>query len=70
MKKGDGFVLFLKVFSRDTDLWVMLGDFTVKKPRKIRKGNPYLPENWLSKTEMLCVADNHKDAYHTCANGV
>ena len=29
-KKGDGFLLFLKAFSWETDLWVTLGDFTVK----------------------------------------
>ena len=29
-KKGDGFLLFLKAFSWETDLWVSLGDFTVK----------------------------------------
>ena len=30
-KKGDGFLLFLKAFSWETDLWVTLVDFTVKK---------------------------------------
>ena len=29
-KKGDGFLLFLNVFSWETDLWVTLGDFTVE----------------------------------------
>ena len=29
-KKGDGLLLFLKAFSWETDLWVTLGDFTVK----------------------------------------
>ena len=28
--KGDGFLLFLKAFSWETDLWVKLGDFAVK----------------------------------------
>ena len=46
-KKGDGFLLFLKAFSWETDLWVTLGDFVVKK-RKIGKGKLYLTENWSS----------------------
>ena len=29
-KQGNKFLLFLRAFSRETDLWVMLGDFTVK----------------------------------------
>ena len=29
-KKGDGFLLFLKAFSWETDLSVTLGDFSVK----------------------------------------
>ena len=37
-KKATVFLLFLKSFSWETDLWVTLGDFTVKK-RKIEKGN-------------------------------
>ena len=32
-KKGDGFLLFLKAFSWETDLWVTLGDFTVKNAK-------------------------------------
>ena len=36
-KKGDGFLLFLKAFSSETDLWVTLGDFTVKNPKLGRK---------------------------------
>ena len=60
-------MLFLKVFSRETDLWVTLGDFTI---RKIWKGNPYLTENRLSKTEMWRAVDNHNiDTCHTCAKG-
>ena len=64
-KKGDGFLLFLKSFSWETDLWVTLGDFTVKK-WKIGKGNPYLNENLLSKNEMWCAADDHNDTCYTC----
>ena len=30
-KKADGFLSFLKAFCWETDLWVTLGDFTVKK---------------------------------------
>ena len=44
-KKGDRFLLILKAFSWETDLWVTLGDFTVKKPRNVRKRNLYLTEN-------------------------
>ena len=29
-QKADGFLLFLKAFSWKLDLWVTLGDFTVK----------------------------------------
>ena len=36
-KKGDGFLLFLKAFSWETDLPVTLGDFTVKKKKKKKK---------------------------------
>ena len=65
-KKGDGFLLFLKAFSWETDLWVTLGDFAVKKP-KIGKGNLYLTENRLSRNEMLCSSDNHNNMRHICA---
>ena len=33
MKKGDGFLFFLKAFSWETDLWVTLGDFAVKNAK-------------------------------------
>ena len=36
-KKADGFLLFLKAFSWETDLWVKLGDFTVKNANLVRK---------------------------------
>ena len=65
-KKGDGFLLFLKAFSWETDLWVTLGDFMVKI-KKIGKGNLYLTENKLSWNEMCCAADNHNYKCHTCA---
>ena len=32
-KIGDRFLLFLKEFSRETDLWVTLGDFKVKNKK-------------------------------------
>ena len=35
--KCDGFLLFLKAFSWETDLWVTLGDFTVKNPKLRRE---------------------------------
>ena len=43
-KKADRFLLFLKAFSWETNLLVMLRDFTVKKC-EIGKGNLYLTEN-------------------------
>ena len=50
--KNDGFLFFLKAFSWDIDLWVTLGDFTVKK-REIGKRQLYLAENWLRRNEIL-----------------
>ena len=32
-EKGDGFLVFLKAFSWETDLWVTQGDFTVKNAK-------------------------------------
>ena len=34
--KADGFLLFLKAFSWETDLWVTLGDFMVKNAKLAR----------------------------------
>ena len=65
-QKGDGFLLFLKAFSWETNLWVILGSFTVKK-RKIGKGNLYLTENQWSWNKICCAADNHNNMCHTCA---
>ena len=53
----------LKVFSWETDLWVTLGDFTVKK-QKNGKGNLYLTENRLGWNKMCCAADNHNYMHH------
>ena len=36
-KKTDRFLLFLKAFSWETDLWVTLGDFTVKNAKLRRE---------------------------------
>ena len=49
-KKAHRFLLFLKIFSWETDLWVTLGNFMVKNV-KIAKGILYLTENWLSRNE-------------------
>ena len=35
IKKGHGYLLFLKAFSRETDLGVSLGDFMGKKKAKL-----------------------------------
>ena len=45
----------------------MLGDYAVKKPRKIEKGNLYLTENrLLRRNEMWCASDNHNNMCHIC----
>ena len=61
-KKGDGFLLFLKAFSWETDLWLTLGDFAVKF-RKIGKENLNLIENWLNRNKMWCALDNHNTCH-------
>ena len=66
-KKGDWLLLFLKAFSWETDLWVTLGDFTVKKTCKIGEGK--LTENRLNRNEMLWAADNHNNMCYICAKG-
>ena len=65
-----------KTFSWEIDLWVTLGDFTVKKPAnlgskilensKIGKENIF---NWKSiyRNEMWCAANNHNYVFHICA---
>ena len=68
MKKADGFLLFLKAFSWETDLLVTLGDFAVKK-RKNGKGDLYLTENRFSRNEMWCAMVNHNHMSHICAKG-
>ena len=57
-RKPDGFLVFFKAFSQETDLWVTLGDFTVKK---VKSGREIcnLTENRLSRNKMWCKADNH-----------
>ena len=66
-EKTDEFLLFLKAFSWETDLCVTLGDFTVKKTRKIWKGNLHLTENRLSRNKMWCAADSNNYMCHVCA---
>ena len=65
-KKGDGLLLFLKAFCWETNLSIMLGDFTVKQD-KIWKGNLYLTENWFSRNKIWCTVDNYICMYHICA---
>ena len=60
-KKDDGVLHFLKAFSWETDLWVTLDDFRVKKAK-------LWTENRLSRHEM-CAADNHNYMCHMCAKG-
>ena len=46
-RKGDGFLLLLKAFSWETDLWVTLGDFTVKNVKLGREICIELKINWV-----------------------
>ena len=50
-KKGDGCLLLLKALSWETDLWVTLGDFTVKNAKL--KGNLHLTENRSTKYQFF-----------------
>ena len=74
-RKADGFLHFLKAFSWETDLWIALGYFTVKKNTNVKLEGEIciqsLSENWLSWNENVYVADNHNYRYmcHTCAKG-
>ena len=65
-KKADGFLLFLKAFTWETDLWVTYWWFYGKK-RKIGKGNLYLTENELCRNEMWCAPDIHNYMCNICA---
>ena len=51
-------MLFLNAFSWETDLWVMLSDFKVKKKNEIGRGNLCLTENRVSRNEMWYAAGN------------
>ena len=44
-RKGNEFLLFLKVISWDTDLWVMIGVFVEKKPQHLEEECVF---NWKS----------------------
>ena len=63
-QKNDRFLLFLKALSWETDLWVTLGGFAVKK-RKIGKGNLSFTKNPLSRNGMWCASNNHNYICHT-----
>ena len=68
-KKKNGFLLFLEAFSWETDLCVTLCDFTVKKTRKIGKGNLDSTENRLGGNKMWSAEDNHSWMCHIYAKG-
>ena len=51
MKKADGFLLFLKAFSWETDLLVTLGDFTVKN---VKLGREICVELKINLVETKC----------------
>ena len=65
-KKGDRFLLFLKAFFWETDLWVTLGDFTVKK-QKYWEGKSVFNWKSIKLNEMYCAADNSNYMCHTYA---
>ena len=58
-RKGDGCLLILKAFSCETDLWVTIGDFALKKNRTIGKGDLYLTKNRSDRNEICCAEDNY-----------
>ena len=53
-----GVCSFNKAFSWDISLWVMLGNFALKKG-KVGKGNMYLTKNQLVETKLADAEDNH-----------
>ena len=60
-------MLFLKAFSWETNLWVTVGDFTLKKC-KSGKRNLYVTESQLRRDKIWCEADNHNNNMcHICA---
>ena len=68
-KKADGFLLFLKAFSWETDLFSNARWFNGER-RKIETGNLYLAENWFSGNEMWCSVVNHNHMRHIFATGI
>ena len=63
-ENGDGFLLFLKAFSWETDLWVTLGDFKVKNTKRGKE--IYLVEKkcgvrWL--ITIISVTNGQKDFF-------
>ena len=58
--KGDGFVLFLKAFSWQTDLWVTLGYFVVKNPQNW-EGEPVF--NWILIKLNPCYPEGFSQTY-------
>ena len=58
----NGCLLFLKAFSWETDLWVMLVDFALKKL--------YLAKNPFSRNEIYCMDCSHSYMNNMCAKEV
>ena len=56
-RNGDGFLLFSEAFSWETELWMTVGNFTLK--RKIGKGNLSLTKNLLGRKGNCYAEDNH-----------
>ena len=67
--KGDGFLLFLKAFFWDADLWEALGDFMEKKNPQNLEGDLDLTKNRLSRNKMWCAVHNHNYMCHICVKG-
>ena len=53
--KADEFLLFLKAFSCETDLWVTLGYFMFEG----MNGNLYATESWSGVNEICWTEDNY-----------
>ena len=67
-KRRQVFALFKSIFLRNQSFSNARWFYGFKNPANW-EGNLYLTENWLSRNEMWCVADNHNYMCHICAKG-
>ena len=63
-RKGDGCLLSWKAFSWETDIWIMLGNFALK--RKIGKGTLHLTKEQFGRNK-ICFAEDITIILVTCA---